>query len=339
MVHFVVLLRLSDAEKLLKVEEQVKKRIASAKKIARRVKPLAHEGEIAGGMRFDWEKKRQALREQKLAKKLAKEKAANPARDKEMSIDDAKAQVGLTTSANSTSSVENPLLKKLEQPTAINQDEKLASEDIEVMDLEELKKLNAAQKAATAEDDEFHSAEEQDDEDEEMDDDDEIDVDEAEQEEQDASEDEEDCPELVEKTRKEVATPEMVKALLVASAKGDLKQFMNLLVIHKPLSLHSRCFTTGLTALLAACGKGQVHIVRWALGRGADPTVRCRRNGYNAMQYACHAGSSDIITLLMERKKDIKKLCKARSPTNGLGCLHALATSPMDWENPMCQGT
>ena len=267
---------LADAEKLLKEEEKVKKRLASAKKVAKRAKPLAHEGEIAGGMRFDWEKKRQKAREEKLDKKLAKEKAAHPSRDKEITVDDATCGV---------------LTSKADEVEKQDEKETLEGGEIEVMDLEELKKLHA-QQVARRESDAFLSCDEDDEE--EMEGEEDIEMDEEGDEEDDS---EAEAPELVSRNKKATTTPEMIKEFLVAAAKGDFKAFKECLIVHKPLSLHSRDPKTGLTALLAACGKGQTHIARWALGRGADPSIRCRRNGYNAMQYACHAGKADLIML------------------------------------------
>jgi hypothetical protein len=345
---------LSDAEKLLKEEEIVKKRIASAKKVAKRSKPLAHEGEIAGGMRYDWEKKRQKAREAKLAKKLAKEKLENPSRDKEITVGDATCGV-LTSKSDDLVKKDGKIVSKSvveskqsskdseegvskEGDVDVEKKTTLDSDEIEVMDLEELKKLHA-QKVANCDTDEEEEEEFQSCDEEDVEGDEDVEMSQEEVEEGEQGEDSEaEAPELVSQEKKATATPEMIKEFLVAAAKGDFKAFKECLIVHKPLSLHSRDPKTGLTALLAACGKGETHIARWALGRGADPSVRCRRNGYNAMQYACHAGKTDLIMLLMERKKDIRKLCKSRSPSSGLGCLHALAMSNLDMDDPMCQG-
>ena len=107
------------------------------------------------------------------------------------------------------------------------------------------------------------------------------------------------------------------KDMIKAAKHGDLEKARALLA--EDASLLSACDTDGSTPLHCATWKGNVAMVTYLVGAGADVNVHNRNEhwGTTPLHAAAHANQSAIVQLLIEHGADVN----ARD-MNGMTPLH-----------------
>lgn len=88
-------------------------------------------------------------------------------------------------------------------------------------------------------------------------------------------------------------------------------------------ALEMRAAGNGETALMLACRKGSLEMVRLLLGRGAQPNRRLPSDGQAAIHYAAWHINQDLLELLGRHGADLHQVDQLRR-----SALHIVATHP-----------
>jgi len=100
----------------------------------------------------------------------------------------------------------------------------------------------------------------------------------------------------------------------------DLKMIKELVAREGKKALSQVIKSNGQTVVHVAVDKGNYKLLKYALKEGADPNLKDSK-GYTPLHLACADGACDMVTLLLQKGKDVHISAKARDGSTPLHLL------------------